>query len=100
MAISTVDGPMLLIKKLGGLMFVFVGCLGTAIGFETGSTGLIATGIVALAFGASLSCSKLFDVMLADSLRRSSSTGAPRRCPAFIAFRSATGRRAGNRSFG
>jgi hypothetical protein len=54
MAISTVDGPMLLIRKLGGLMFVFVGCLGTAIGFETGSTGLIATGIVALAFGASL----------------------------------------------
>jgi LPXTG-motif cell wall-anchored protein len=54
MAISTVDGPMLLIKKLGGMMFVFAGCLAIAIGFETGSTGLIAIGIVALAVGVSL----------------------------------------------
>ena len=54
MAISAVDGPMLLIKKLGGLMFVLAGCLAIAIGFETGSTGLIAIGIVALAVGVSL----------------------------------------------
>jgi len=54
MAVSAVDGPMLLVKKLGGLLFVFAGCLATAIGFETGSTGLIATGIVALAVGVSL----------------------------------------------
>jgi hypothetical protein len=41
MAISAVDGPMLLIKKLGGLMFVLAGFLGMAIGLETGSPGLI-----------------------------------------------------------
>jgi hypothetical protein len=54
MAISAVDGPMLLIKKVGGLMFVLAGFLGMAIGLETGSPGLIATGIVALAVGISL----------------------------------------------
>ena len=54
MATSAVDGSMLLIKKLGGLMFVLAGFLGIAIGLETGSTGLIAIGIVALAVGLSL----------------------------------------------
>ena len=54
MAISAVDGPMLLIKKLGGLMFLLAGFLGIAVGLETGSTALIAIGIVALAVGVSL----------------------------------------------
>jgi hypothetical protein len=54
MAIGAVDGPMLLIKKLGGLMFVLAGFLGMAFGLETGSTGLIATGVIALAVGLSL----------------------------------------------
>lgn len=54
MAISTVDGRMLLIKKLGGLMFILAGCLAIAIGFKSASTGLIAIGIVALAVGVSL----------------------------------------------
>jgi LPXTG-motif cell wall-anchored protein len=54
MAMSAVDGPMLLIKKLGGLMFVLAGFLGIAIGLETGSNVLIATGIVALVVGVSL----------------------------------------------
>jgi len=54
MAISIDHGPLLAIKKLWGLMFVILGCLSTAIGFESGSTWLIATGIVALALGVSL----------------------------------------------
>jgi uncharacterized membrane protein (Fun14 family) len=45
---------MLFIKKLWGLLYVVLGCLGTAIGFETGSTWLIAAGIVALVVGVSL----------------------------------------------
>jgi hypothetical protein len=54
MALNAVDGPMLAIKKLGGLMFILAGFLGIVIGLETGSTGLIATGIVALAVGVTL----------------------------------------------
>jgi len=45
---------MLFIKKLWGLLYVVLGCLGIAIGFETGSTWLIAAGIVALVVGVSL----------------------------------------------
>jgi hypothetical protein len=54
MATSTVQGPMLFIKKLWGLLYVVLGCLGIAIGFETGSNWLIAAGIVALVVGVSL----------------------------------------------
>jgi hypothetical protein len=54
MATSTVQGPMLFIKKLWGLLYVVLGCLGIAIGFETGSNWLIAAGIVALIVGVGL----------------------------------------------
>ena len=54
MATSAVQGPMLFIKKLWGLLYVALGFLGIAIGFETGSTWLIAAGIVALVVGVSL----------------------------------------------
>jgi hypothetical protein len=54
MSTSTVQGPMLFIKKLWGLLYVVLGCLGIAIGFETGSNWLIAAGIVALVVGVSL----------------------------------------------
>ena len=54
MALNAVDGRMLAIKKLGGLMFILAGFLGIAIGLETGSTGLVVTGIVALVVGISL----------------------------------------------
>jgi hypothetical protein len=54
MATSTVQGPMLFFKKLWGLLYVVLGCLGIAIGFETGSNWLIAAGIVALIVGVSL----------------------------------------------
>jgi LPXTG-motif cell wall-anchored protein len=54
MATSTVQGPMLFIKKLWGLLYVVLGCLGIAIGYENGSNWLIAAGIVALVAGVSL----------------------------------------------
>jgi hypothetical protein len=56
---SAVDGMMLLMKKLGGLVLVLLGCLGVAIGFEAGSTGLIAVGVVALAAGVILLVPKI-----------------------------------------
>lgn len=54
MATSTVQGPMLFMKKLWGLLYIVLGCLGIAIGYETGSTWLIAAGIFALVVGVSL----------------------------------------------
>jgi hypothetical protein len=54
MATSAVQGPMLFFKKVWGLLYVVLGCLGIGIGFEIGSTWLIAAGIVALVIGASL----------------------------------------------
>ena len=54
MVASAVQGPMLFIKKLWGLLYVVLGCLATAIGFETGSAWLIVAGIVALVVGVSL----------------------------------------------
>jgi hypothetical protein len=54
MATSAVDGMMLLMKKIGGLVLVLLGCLGVALGFGAGSTGLFAVGVVALAVGISL----------------------------------------------
>ncbi len=43
--------PLLLIKKLGGMALLIVGCVLTATGFSTGYTGLATTGIVLLAIG-------------------------------------------------
>jgi hypothetical protein len=51
MATSAVDGMMLLMKKLGGIAFVLLGCLGVGVGFGTDSMGLTAVGVVALAVG-------------------------------------------------
>jgi hypothetical protein len=51
MATNAVDGMMLLMKKLGGLVLVLLGCLGVGIGFGTDSMGLVAIGVVALAVG-------------------------------------------------
>jgi hypothetical protein len=51
MATSAVDGMMLLMKKLGGLILVLLGCLGVGSGFGTDSMGLVAVGVVALAVG-------------------------------------------------
>ena len=54
MATSTVEGSTLFIKKLWGLLYIVLGCVGIAIGYETGSTWLIAAGIVALVVGVGL----------------------------------------------
>ena len=54
MATSTVQGPALFMKKFWGLLYVVLGCLGTAAGLEIGSTWLTIAGIVALAIGVSL----------------------------------------------
>jgi hypothetical protein len=45
------EKPILLIKKLGGILLLFVGLLLTAVGFSNGSTGLAVVGILALAAG-------------------------------------------------
>jgi hypothetical protein len=54
MATSTVHGPTLFMKKLWGLLYVVLGCLGIAIGYETGSAWLIAVGVLALVIGVGL----------------------------------------------
>jgi len=48
------EGPVLLAKKFGGLVFVFLGLLGVAFGYEYSSGSLMAGGVVALAVGAGL----------------------------------------------
>jgi hypothetical protein len=48
------EGPMLMAKKFGGLVLVFLGLLGLAFGYEYGSGSLITLGVVALVVGAGL----------------------------------------------
>ena len=63
MAAYTADGTMLLAKKFGGMVLIFFGILGIAIGLEYRSTGLsvglVAAGIVALACGMGLLALKI-----------------------------------------
>jgi hypothetical protein len=51
MTTRAVDGTVLLIKKVGGLVLILLGILSVATGFETGSMEVIVIGIVALAVG-------------------------------------------------
>jgi uncharacterized membrane protein HdeD (DUF308 family) len=48
------ERPILLIKKLGGVLLLVFGLLLTALGFNSESTGLTAIGILLLAAGAIL----------------------------------------------
>jgi hypothetical protein len=48
------EGPMLMAKKFGGLVLVFLGLLGMAFGYEYGSGPLVAGGVIALLVGAGL----------------------------------------------
>jgi hypothetical protein len=48
------EGPILLVKKLGGLLLLVLGLLLVAMGFNADSTGLTVLGAVALACGAVL----------------------------------------------
>lgn len=54
MAGSSVEGPMLLAKKLGGLVFVVLGLLGLASGYYNGSGWLTFIGMLSLGIGAGL----------------------------------------------
>jgi hypothetical protein len=53
------ERPILLIKKLGGVLLLLFGLLLTALGFSSESTGLITIGILALAAGAILLALKI-----------------------------------------
>ena len=48
------EGPMLMAKKFGGLVLVFLGLLGAAFGYEYSSGWLTAAGVVAIVVGAAL----------------------------------------------
>jgi uncharacterized membrane protein HdeD (DUF308 family) len=48
------EGSVLLIKKLGGLILIILGCLLTAAGFNSGATAQVVLGIVLLAAGMAL----------------------------------------------
>jgi hypothetical protein len=63
MAAKITDGALLLLKKFGGIVLIFFGILGIAIGLEYRSTGLspglVAVGIAALACGLGLLALKI-----------------------------------------
>jgi hypothetical protein len=52
--VADAEGPVLLMKKLGGLFSIIVGCLLTAVGVASESTGVIVVGVLFLALGATL----------------------------------------------
>jgi hypothetical protein len=54
MVASTTDGRVLLVKKLGGVFSIIIGCLLTAVGVTFESTGTIVVGVLFLALGAVL----------------------------------------------
>lgn len=58
MAIAA-EGPVLLIKKLGGVILLGLGVLLTALGMSSASNGLTTIGIVALVAGAILFALKI-----------------------------------------
>jgi hypothetical protein len=53
------EGPILLIKKLGGMILIVLGCLLTAVGLNLGSIVQIALGIALLAGGMTLLALKI-----------------------------------------
>lgn len=63
MAANTANGALLLVKKLGGVVLIFFGIIGIAVGLEyrtTGfSAGLTGAGIAALALGMALLALKI-----------------------------------------
>ncbi|HET8728933.1 MAG TPA: hypothetical protein VFO41_15635 [Alphaproteobacteria bacterium] len=54
MAGHAAEGPVLLIKKLGGLLLVILGCLLIAIGVNADNTGLVVIGAELAVLGAAL----------------------------------------------
>jgi hypothetical protein len=60
MAAYASEKPILLIKKLGGVILLLFGFLLTAMGFNGGSTGLTVFGILLLVGGLLLLAAKIF----------------------------------------
>lgn len=60
MAGHAAEGPALLIKKLGGLLLVILGCLVVAAGVNAGHTALTVAGGLIVALGAVLLAFKIF----------------------------------------
>ncbi|MGY3549849.1 hypothetical protein ACVWZ4_005209 [Bradyrhizobium sp. USDA 4472] len=54
MVAQTSDGRILLVKKLGGLIAIIIGCLLTAVGVTFESSGTTFVGVLFLAAGAVL----------------------------------------------
>ncbi|MCC8974534.1 hypothetical protein [Bradyrhizobium brasilense] len=54
MAARASDGQLLLVKKLGGLIAILVGCLLTAVGVTFESTSTTVVGVLFLVLGAAL----------------------------------------------
>ncbi|MET3908614.1 putative membrane protein [Bradyrhizobium sp. S3.3.6] len=54
MVAQTSDGHVLLIKKLGGLFAIIIGCLLTAVGVTFESSGTTLVGVLLLVIGAVL----------------------------------------------
>jgi hypothetical protein len=54
MVARTVEAPVMLMKKLGGMVSLIIGCLLTALGIEFQSTSSTVVGILFLALGAGL----------------------------------------------
>lgn len=59
MAGHAAEGPLLLIKKLGGLLLIILGCLLIAAGINTGQTELTVAGGAVAAVGAVLLALKI-----------------------------------------
>ncbi|MCA6106530.1 hypothetical protein [Bradyrhizobium cenepequi] len=59
MVASTSDGHLLLVKKLGGLVAIIIGCLLTAIGVAYESASTTTVGVVFLVLGAVLLALKI-----------------------------------------
>ncbi|UGY15367.1 hypothetical protein [Bradyrhizobium septentrionale] len=53
------DGQLLLVKKLGGLFAIILGCLLTAVGVTFESTSTIVVGVLFLVLGAALLALKI-----------------------------------------
>jgi len=54
MRMDAAEGPALLIKKVAGLFLILLGFVGIAFGVESGSTGLLVSGVVAALIGIGL----------------------------------------------
>jgi hypothetical protein len=57
---AVIDSPILLIKKLGGLLLLVIGLVMTALGANYGSTALIMLGTVMLVAGIALLALKIY----------------------------------------